>query len=261
MDFNQKLIELRKMKGWSQEELGFRLDVSRQTVSKWESGDTSPEMARLVKMSDIFEISLDELMKGEVFEKEENIGGLDGGSFVIRAGRRVGYEYASKIRIGNVPLLHINLGRGAKIARGVIAIGNISVGLVSIGLFSIGILSFGLIGLGGLSVACIAFGGLALGGIAFGVVAAGGLALGWLAAGGVAIGIYSFGGCAVARDIAMGGYAEGYIAVGEQVKGVVEFTTGPNFYDFNKREFLQAAEDSFPEMNRFVSGLLKSLVQ
>ena len=39
MNFNEKLIELRKAKGLSQEELGMELQVSRQTISKWESGD------------------------------------------------------------------------------------------------------------------------------------------------------------------------------------------------------------------------------
>ncbi|MBR3881798.1 MAG: helix-turn-helix transcriptional regulator [Clostridia bacterium] len=64
MIFKEKLLELRKQKGWSQEELGYKLDVSRQTISKWESGQSSPEMEKLVKLSEIFEISLDDLIKG-----------------------------------------------------------------------------------------------------------------------------------------------------------------------------------------------------
>ena len=63
MKFNEKLIMLRKNKNLSQEELGNELGVARQTVSKWELGETTPEMDKLVKMSEIFEISLDELMK------------------------------------------------------------------------------------------------------------------------------------------------------------------------------------------------------
>ena len=62
MEFNNKLYELRKQKGFSQEELASRLNVSRQTVSKWELGESSPDMEKLVAMSDLFGITLDELV-------------------------------------------------------------------------------------------------------------------------------------------------------------------------------------------------------
>ena len=62
MEFNNKLYELRKMKGFSQEELANRLNVTRQTVSKWEVGDSTPDMEKLVAMSDLFGITLDELV-------------------------------------------------------------------------------------------------------------------------------------------------------------------------------------------------------
>ena len=61
MKFNEKLIELRKKNGFSQEELGAKLNVARQTVSKWELGETTPEMDKLIELSKIFEISIDEL--------------------------------------------------------------------------------------------------------------------------------------------------------------------------------------------------------
>ena len=62
MEFNNKLYELRKQKGLSQEELANRLNVSRQTVSKWEVGDSTPDMEKLVAICDLFGISLDELV-------------------------------------------------------------------------------------------------------------------------------------------------------------------------------------------------------
>ena len=65
MEFNNKLYELRKQKGFSQEELASRLNVSRQTVSKWEVGDSTPDMEKLVAISDLFGISLDELILGK----------------------------------------------------------------------------------------------------------------------------------------------------------------------------------------------------
>ena len=65
MEFNNKLYELRKQKGFSQEELANRLNVSRQTISKWEVGESTPDMEKLIAISDLFEVSLDELVKGE----------------------------------------------------------------------------------------------------------------------------------------------------------------------------------------------------
>ena len=72
MKFNDKLLDLRKKKGWSQEELGYKLDVSRQTISKWESGQTTPELEKLVKLSEIFEITVDELIKDNNECQEKN---------------------------------------------------------------------------------------------------------------------------------------------------------------------------------------------
>lgn len=64
MKFNEKLLSLRKAKGLSQEELGMELQVSRQTISKWEAGQSYPDFERLVMLSDYFNLTLDELVKG-----------------------------------------------------------------------------------------------------------------------------------------------------------------------------------------------------
>lgn len=66
MEFHNKLYNLRKQKGLSQEELANRLNVSRQTISKWEVGDSTPDMEKLIAISDVFEISLDELVMDKV---------------------------------------------------------------------------------------------------------------------------------------------------------------------------------------------------
>ena len=66
MKFNEKLIELRKKQGLSQEELGYKLNVTRQTVSKWELGQTTPEMDKLVELSKLFNISIDELVDNDI---------------------------------------------------------------------------------------------------------------------------------------------------------------------------------------------------
>ena len=70
MDFNNRLYQLRKQKGLSQEELANRLNVSRQTVSKWEVGDSTPDMEKLVAISDLFDVSLDKLVMGKEDEPQ-----------------------------------------------------------------------------------------------------------------------------------------------------------------------------------------------
>lgn len=73
MKFNEKLLKLRKEKGLSQEELGMEMQISRQTVSKWEAGQSYPDFARLVMLSDFFDMTLDELVKDiDVQEVREN---------------------------------------------------------------------------------------------------------------------------------------------------------------------------------------------
>ena len=69
MDFNNRLYQLRKQKGLSQEELANRLNVSRQTVSKWEVGDSTPDLEKLIAMSDLFDVSLEKLVMGKEEEK------------------------------------------------------------------------------------------------------------------------------------------------------------------------------------------------
>lgn len=71
MEFNNKLYELRKQKGLSQEELAGRLNVSRQTISKWEVGESAPDMDNLVSISELFGVSLDELVLDKTLEQEQ----------------------------------------------------------------------------------------------------------------------------------------------------------------------------------------------
>ena len=66
MKFSEKLQKLRKDNNLSQEQLADKLDVSRQSVSKWESGQTYPEMDKLLTMCKIFNITLDDLTNDEI---------------------------------------------------------------------------------------------------------------------------------------------------------------------------------------------------
>ncbi|MCI1953108.1 MAG: helix-turn-helix domain-containing protein [Clostridiales bacterium] len=65
MDFNEKLQELRKRKGLTQEELAEALFVSRTAISKWESGRGYPSIDSLKGIASFFSVSIDELLSGE----------------------------------------------------------------------------------------------------------------------------------------------------------------------------------------------------
>ena len=62
MNFSEKLIELRKKNGMSQEALAEKLGVSRQTVSKWEIGTSTPDTVNIVALSKLFDVSTDQLL-------------------------------------------------------------------------------------------------------------------------------------------------------------------------------------------------------
>lgn len=72
MSFGERLYKVRKDAGISQEQLAEIMEVSRQSVSKWESDKAYPEMNRLVFLSDYFHVSLDYLMRGEEDSKPIN---------------------------------------------------------------------------------------------------------------------------------------------------------------------------------------------
>jgi transcriptional regulator with XRE-family HTH domain len=61
MNFNEKLTSLRKGKGLSQEQLADLIHVSRQAISKWETSESQPDLAKMILLSNVFEVSLDEL--------------------------------------------------------------------------------------------------------------------------------------------------------------------------------------------------------
>ncbi len=68
MTFADKLMRLRRQKGWSQEELADKLDVTRQAVSRWEGAQTYPDLPKLLQIGEIFDVSLDYLLKNEIEE-------------------------------------------------------------------------------------------------------------------------------------------------------------------------------------------------
>lgn len=73
MTFADKLIDLRKRQGWSQEELAEKMDVTRQSVSKWEGAQSVPDIEKIIKLSELFNVSTDYLLKdnNEAYNAEE----------------------------------------------------------------------------------------------------------------------------------------------------------------------------------------------
>lgn len=209
MHIGENIAELRRREGWSQEQLADRLGVTRQSVSKWESGSATPELEKLTALADLFGVSLDHLVRGT-----EDTAAPELKKQVEELSRYVrGYVYDSPVRLWGLPLVSVRLSRHTfgpgTVARGIIAIGNVAVGVVAAGCFSIGILSVG----------AFALGALALGALCLGLVSLGALSVGVLAFGSCAIGVYSCGVAAAGREIAVGLAAAGRTAVGEDASG------------------------------------------
>ena len=69
--FAENLIELRKLNNLSQEELAEKLGVTRQTISKYETGESLPDIEKCALLADIFEVSVDDMIN---YDKKENMG-------------------------------------------------------------------------------------------------------------------------------------------------------------------------------------------
>jgi len=150
------------------------------------------------------------------------------------------YEYRSTRTLLGWPLVHVMgghraAGRGRRIARGWLALGD-----TAYGFFAFGSIAYGVVAAGG-----IAIGGLTWGGLSFGALALGGLAAGAYTCGGLAAGYFAFGGMALGYA-AVGGYARGHYAMGGNAKGEHVLGKGPD-----DPEALEYFRDSFPYILRW----------
>ena len=73
MSLGERIQMLRKEKKMSQNDLAEKLDVSRQSVSKWETDTAKPELPKLILMAELFQVSLDELVSSEISEGNERV--------------------------------------------------------------------------------------------------------------------------------------------------------------------------------------------
>ncbi|MGG4033974.1 helix-turn-helix transcriptional regulator [Paenibacillus cisolokensis] len=104
MIFAEKLKMERKKKGWSQEELAAKLFVSRQSVSKWENGQNYPSIEVIINLSDLFGVTIDELLRSDEELTKK----------VIRDGKKLAYPKLKAtfdvLFLAGVVLLLIKLG-------------------------------------------------------------------------------------------------------------------------------------------------------
>ena len=70
MTLGESIALLRTQKGWSQGDLADALDVSRQSISKWETDTSVPELEKLIRLSELFGVTLDALVRGEQAETQ-----------------------------------------------------------------------------------------------------------------------------------------------------------------------------------------------
>ena len=101
MTFGEKIQKLRKETGLSQEELSYQLGVSRQAISKWERDNGYPEIEKIIRMSKLFNVSLDYLLNEEDTKKTET-NPDEKGIYVSRemAAGFLAYQKRKMIKIG-----------------------------------------------------------------------------------------------------------------------------------------------------------------
>lgn len=214
MLLGEKLAKLRKENNYTQEQLADVLGISRQAISKWESSIAYPETDKLIRISELFNCSLDYLLKDAEETAPKNQ--ANGEALFFRNFR----QRKSEKTVWGMPLWHIGKNARGFIAvglnaRGVIAVGLKAKGIVTLGMLSIGVLSLGMFSIGLLSIGVLALGLLSAGCFSIGVLALGAIALGIVSLGAVAIGDFSIGALSIGKYFALGDNARAIIALGD----------------------------------------------
>ena len=210
MTLGEKLSKLRKENNYTQEQLAEILGVSRQAISKWESNIAYPETEKLLKLGELYECSMDYLLKDENSEPASS----PKSKTITLNFANLNFERVSKKNFHGLPLWHINIGYG-RTAKGIIAVGLSAKGVISIGLLSFGIVSFGVLSVGILALGVLAIGLLSAGAISAGVIAFGAISIGIVSIGALSVGYFSVGASATGKYFAMGDHARALIALGD----------------------------------------------
>ena len=247
MTLGEKIYSLRVKNGLSQEAFGEKLGVSRQSVSKWETDQSVPELDKIVMISELFTVTTDYLLKESAAEpasgqwKGTTAAGGPGqwnGASTAAEGfgqwtKASGAEQASDVwgessdteqdayecrgravvkRGFSYEYKSKRSWRGMPLVHVNIGFGRSAKGVIAIGLAAKGIVAIGLAGLGVITLAPVGIGLL----LSAGIVAIGGIALGDFAIGVVAIGAFCVGIFSMGA-LAVGQFSFGAIAIGQQV--------------------------------------------
>lgn len=208
MGTGDKIARLRRERNITQEQLADRLEVSRQAVSKWESELAYPETDKLIRMSEMFGVTVDYLLKDNAEETPSKEAKTK--SFL----ETLHYEYKSERTLFGLPLVHVNVGVGMYKAKGILSVGVLSTGIFSVGLLSIGLFAVGLLSLGLLALGVLSLGLLTVAAVAVGFFAVGAIAVGVISIGALSVGFASVGALSVGKYIALGDHAYAGIAIG-----------------------------------------------
>lgn len=250
MTLGEKIYGLRIKKGISQEVFGEQLGVSRQSVSKWETDQSVPELDKIIAISELFGVSTDYLLKDEPpyeTETEEE--------YPSHKKRRT-FEYKSEKMVWGVPLVHIHFGK----AKGIIAIGTVAQGVIAVGFLSAGVLTCGLLTAGLLAVGTIAAGLFSFGSFSVGVISFGAFSFGIFSLGAASFGEFSFGAFARGRQVAIGDVARGLVAIGVNETSNVVGEVYEDIAPIDIEAAKQAIEENVPDYWLFFKSWAKSMV-
>lgn len=268
MTFGEKLSILRKEANYTQEQLSDILEVSRQSVSKWESDIAYPETDKLIKIGKLFDCSMDYLLKDDCTDRQGG-SASDFESVLKRIHvtlKNQCRERKSSKTVFGMPLYHIGRDARGFFAIGLKAKGVFSIGLRAQGIVSLGILSFGVISIGLLSIGLVALGTLALGllsvgSIALGLFAAGAISIGIISFGALSVGGFSAGALAIGKYIAIGDNARAMIAIGDSdaVGSLYQCIISDGMADIGKiKDLLDANVPSYLEWVKRIFNLYLS---
>lgn len=250
MTTGEKISKLRRQENLTQEQLADLLEVSRQSISKWESDIAFPETDKLIKISERFKVTVDYLLKESI---EEPTATSEEKPHILSISlSRFTFEYKSKRTLWGMPLVHINWGLG-RTAKGVFAIGLKAKGIISFGILSMGIISLGVLSLGIISLGVLALGLLGIGAFGFGAFAMGAISVGLFSTGALSVGyFYAYGDQAYASKI----------AIGATKASASVFTSASGFqnhYVYNKEEVCDVIDetiDGFTIFKNWIKAIL-----
>ena len=252
MTIGERIAEERKKKGMTQEDMAEKLNLSRQAISKWESGSSFPDTENLLKLSLLFSVSVDYLLKGEKVEErkeEEKIFSL---SFSPLSRMK---ERHSEKTLWGLPLWSVGINAKGFFALGFFSKGVFSLGCFTLGGISVGMASLGLLSLGAFSGGIVSFGAVSVALMAsVGAISISPLSIGSLSLGEISIGAFSRG-----RFFAYGDDAKALVALAStKAEGTwAELLPLPS----SKAEALYLTlKDNIPSRLSWTMGIVKNLL-